>query len=290
MLTSQDKIQLQEKGITEEQLLDQLKCFQTGFPYLKLQGAAAIGPDIMVPASHDVDNYLQAWDEYKHQGHVITKFVPASGAASRMFKDMFEFLDAPYDEPATPFEKAYFKDIHSFAFFDDLDYACRKNEGKGVDQLIAEGQYKAVVSNMLKDKGLNYGQLPKGLLKFHKYPSGARTPLEEHLVEAALYASSQGETEVHFTVSTEHKALFEKLVERVLPAYQDQYSIHFNVSFSEQKPSTDTVAANADNTPFRTEDGKLLFRPGGHGALIQNLNDLQSDVVFVKNIVNIESL
>ena len=116
MLTSQDKIQLQEKGITEEQLLDQLKCFQTGFPYLKLQGAAAIGPDIMVPASHDVDNYLQAWDEYKHQGHVITKFVPASGAASRMFKDMFEFLDAPNDEPATPFEKAYFKDIHSFAF------------------------------------------------------------------------------------------------------------------------------------------------------------------------------
>ena len=287
MLTSQDKIQLQEKGITEEQLLGQLKSFETGFPYLKLQGAAAIGEDIMAPASHDVDNYLQAWEEYKRQGHVITKFVPASGAASRMFKDMFEFLDAPYEEPTTPFEKAYFKDIHSFAFFQDLDYACRKNEGKGVDQLIADGQYKAVVANMLKDKGLNYGQLPKGLLKFHTYPNGARTPLEEHLVEAALYASSQGETEVHFTVSTEHKALFEKLVERVLPIYQDEYSINYNVSFSEQKPSTDTVAANADNTPFRTDDGKLLFRPGGHGALIQNLNDLQSDVVFVKNIDNV---
>ncbi|MEE1234712.1 MAG: DUF4301 family protein, partial [Bacteroidaceae bacterium] len=244
MLTSQDKIQLQEKGITEEQLLGQLKSFETGFPYLKLQGAAAIGEDIMVPASHEVDNYLQAWEEYKRQGHVITKFVPASGAASRMFKDMFEFLDAPYEEPTTPFEKAYFKDIHSFAFFQDLDYACRKNEGKGVDQLIADGQYKAVVANMLKDKGLNYGQLPKGLLKFHTYPNGARTPLEEHLVEAALYASSQGETEVHFTVSTEHKALFEKLVERVLPIYQDEYSINYNVSFSEHKPSTDTVAAN----------------------------------------------
>ena len=108
MLTSQDKIQLQEKGITEEQLLGQLKSFETGFPYLKLQGAAAIGEDIMAPASHDVDNYLQAWEEYKRQGHVITKFVPASGAASRMFKDMFEFLDAPYEEPTTPFEKAYF--------------------------------------------------------------------------------------------------------------------------------------------------------------------------------------
>ena len=147
MLTSQDKIQLQEKGITEEQLLGQLKSFETGFPYLKLQGAAAIGEDIMVPASHEVDNYLQSWEEYKRQGHVITKFVPASGAASRMFKDMFEFLDAPYDEPTTPFEKAYFNDIHNFAFFQDLDYACRKNEGKGVDQLIADGQYKAVVAS-----------------------------------------------------------------------------------------------------------------------------------------------
>ncbi len=287
MLTLQDKQQLQQKGITEEQLLSQLKSFESGFPYLKLQGAAALGADIIAPAGYEVDNYLQAWDTYKQQGHVITKFVPASGAASRMFKDMFEFLDASYDQPQTAFEKAFFADIHKFAFFQDLDHACRKNEGQGVDQLIADGQYKAVVANMLKDKGLNYGQLPKGLLKFHNYEAGARTPLEEHLVEAALYASSQGETEVHFTVSTEHRALFEKLVGDVLPYYQDKYSINFKVSFSEQKPSTDTVAANADNTPFRTDDGMLLFRPGGHGALIQNLNDLQSDVVFVKNIDNV---
>ncbi len=287
MLTTEDKIQLEKKGISEEQLLAQLESFKTGFPFLKLERAAVIGTDILVPAAHDVDSYLQTWDEYKRQGHVITKFVPASGAASRMFKDMFEFLDAPYNVPTTAAEKSYFEGIHKFAFFPELDHACRKNEGKGVDDLIADGNYNAVVANMLQDKGLNYGQLPKGLLKFHTYPTDARTPLEEHLVEAALYASSQGETEVHFTVSTEHRALFEKLVAEVLPKYQDEYSINFNVSFSEQKPSTDTVAANADNTPFRTEDGKLLFRPGGHGALIQNLNDLQSDVVFVKNIDNV---
>ena len=157
----------------------------------------------------------------------------------------------------------------------------------GVDALIDEGNYKAVVRAMLSEEGLNYGQLPKGLLQFHAYDEEVRTPLEEHLVEAALYAQSRGEADVHFTVSTEHRELFEALVERILPEYENKYKIKYHVSFSEQKPSTDTVAANMDNTPFRQDDGSLLFRPGGHGALIQNLSDLKSDVVFVKNIDNV---
>ena len=161
------------------------------------------------------------------------------------------------------------------------------NEGMGVDALIEAGNYKAVVANMLGAEGLNYGQLPKGLLQFHTYNDEARTPLEEHLVEAALYAASRGEADVHFTVSTEHRALFEALVERVLPAYEEKFGIKYHVSFSEQKPSTDTLAATMDNEPFRTDDGKLLFRPGGHGALIQNLGDLDSEVVFIKNIDNV---
>ena len=139
---------------------------------------------------------------------------------------------------------------------------------------------------MLQAQGLNYGQLPKGLLKFHRYADGARTPVEEHLVEAALYAASQGKAEVHFTVSAEHKALFKALVEEKLPRYEKQFGVTLHVTFSEQKPSTDTVAATMDNEPFRV-DGKLLFRPGGHGALIENLNDLQADIVFVKNIDNV---
>ena len=217
----------------------------------------------------------------------MTKFVPASGAASRMFKDMFEFLGADYDVPTKDAEKRFFEGIHDFAFFSALDDSCQVNEGKGVDALLEDGDYKAVVRNMLSEEGLNYGQLPKGLLQFHAYDEEIRTPLEEHLVEAALYAQSRGEADVHFTVSTEHRELFEELVERVKPEYEKKFNIRYHVSFSEQKPSTDTVAANMDNTPFRNEDGTLLFRPGGHGALIQNLSDLKSDVVFVKNIDNV---
>ena len=287
MLTEADKAQLIAKGISEAQITQQLQDFQTGFPFLKLEGAAAIGKGIIAVDEKAEKQYIEAWERYKAQGHRVTKFVPASGAASRMFKDMFEFLDADYDVPTTKAEKQYFEGIHDFAFYQALDDACMVCEGKGVDALIDEGDYKAVVRCMLSSEGLNYGQLPKGLLQFHAYDEEVRTPLEEHLVEAALYAQSCGECDVHFTVSTEHRELFEALVERILPEYEKQYGVRYHVSFSEQKPSTDTVAANMDNTPFRTEDGKLLFRPGGHGALIRNLGDLESDVVFVKNIDNV---
>ena len=286
-MTAQDKALLEAKGISEAQIEQQLRDFQTGFPFLKLAGAAAIGRGIMAVSDEQEKACIKAWDDYKAEGHHITKFVPASGAASRMFKDMFEFLSADYDVPTKPAEKQFFEGVHDFAFFQALDDSCQVNEGRGVDALIDEGQYKAVVANMLDAEGLNYGQLPKGLLQFHAYDEEVRTSLEEHLVEAALYAASKGEADVHFTVSTEHRTLFEALVERVLPEYEKRFGITYHISFSEQKPSTDTVAANMDNTPFRNEDGTLLFRPGGHGALIQNLSDLQSDVVFVKNIDNV---
>ena len=287
MFTKEDIQQMQQKGISQAQAEAQLENFRQGFGFLKLQGAAAIGKGIIAPTTDEVETYVQAWSNYKSEGHRITKFVPASGAASRMFKDMFAFLDADRDEPATDFEKTFFARIHDFAFYDALNDACFLNEGKGVDALIEEGDYKAVVANMLGADGLNYGQLPKGLLQFHAYDDCAKTPVEEHLTEAALYASSRGEAEVHFTVSSEHRELFEELIGRVLPEVQERHGITCCVSLSEQKPSTDTIAVNMDNTPFRTADGKLLFRPGGHGALIQNLDDLQSEIVFIKNIDNV---
>ena len=287
LYTSEDKELLNKKGISESKIEAQLKHFEQGFPFLKLRAAASVGNGIIAPAVEEAEKYVKVWNDYKAEGHSITKFVPASGAASRMFKNMFEFLNSDYDVPTTEFEKAFFADIHKFAFFDALNDACFLNEEEGVDALIEEGEYKAVVANMLGEEGLNYGQLPKGLLQFHSYEDCARTPVEEHLVEAALYASSQGEADVHFTVSAEHRELFQELIDRVLPEISNRYGINYNVSMSEQKPSTDTIAANMDNTPFRTEDGKLLFRPGGHGALIENLNDLQSDIVFIKNIDNV---
>ena len=287
MLSQNDLKQIAAKGITEEQINVQLEEFKTGFPFLKLEAAASVDNGIIAPDEQEKEQMIAAWNAYKADGKKIVKFVPASGAASRMFKDMFAFLSADYDVPTTDFEKKYFDNITRFAFYGELNDACVKNEGKDIPALIAEGNYKAVVANMLEAKGLNYGQLPKGMLLFHQYPEGSRTPMEEHLVEGALYAASNGEANVHFTVSHEHLDFFEKKVADKKDIYAAKYGVKYNISFSEQKPSTDTVAANADNTPFRNDDGSLLFRPGGHGALIENLNEIDADVVFIKNIDNV---
>ncbi|MCM1109094.1 MAG: DUF4301 family protein [Clostridium sp.] len=286
MLTIEDKSLLAQKGISEQRIHEMLENFKQGFPYLKLKAAASVGNGILCPTAEECEDYVAQWMDYKKGGKRVTKFVPASGAASRMFKNLFEFLDASYDVPTTDFEKQFFAEIADFAFYADLNEACLRNEGADIAALIAAGNYKAVVGNLLLDKGLNYGQLPKGLLKFHRYGDAARTPVEEHLVEAALYASAEGKADIHFTVSTEHKALFAALVNRKCGEYAARYGVDYQVDFSEQKASTDTLAATMDNEPFRV-DGKLLFRPGGHGALIENLNDLDTDVVFIKNIDNV---
>ena len=287
MLEEKDLKQLAEKGISRQQIDTQLKQFENGFPFLKLEAAAAIGRGIIAPSAEEIDNYVKAWEAYKASGKQIVKFVPASGAASRMFKDMFAFVDADYSEPTTDFEKKYFAHIKDFAFYEELNDVCVKNEGKDIDTLMAEGNYKAVAANMLTAGGLNYGQLPKGMLTFHKYDDGARTPMEEHLVEGALYAASNGEANVHFTVSHEHLPFFKQKVADKTAKYESKYGVKYNISFSEQKPSTDTVAVNPDNTLFRNSDGSLLFRPAGHGALIENLNEINADVVFIKNIDNV---
>lgn len=287
MITTQDKELLAKKGISEAQIAEQLACFRKGFPYLKLDAAASIEKGILAPGTEEQEGYLAAWDAYKNMDKTIVKFVPASGAASRMFKNLFEFLGADYDQPTTKFEKAFFEGIRDFASYEDLDVACERTAGKGIAALMEEGNYKAVVAALLETAGLNYGALPKGLLKFHKYPEGARTPLEEHLAEGAMYAAGKsGKVNVHFTVSTEHRELFKKLVAEKAGEFAGRYGVDYNISFSEQKPSTDTIAADMGNEPFR-EDGKLVFRPGGHGALIENLNDLDADIIFIKNIDNV---
>ena len=287
MLNQNDLQQIAARGITQEQVDHQLEQFKTGFPFLRLEAAASIGQGVQAPTDEERQQFIECWNRYKNEGHEIVKFVPASGAASRMFKDVFAFVDAPYDAPQTAFEREFFDGIKKFAFREALCDKCKENEGKNIRTLLEEGNYKAVARQMLSAEGLNYGQLPKGLLLFHNYEDGPRTPMEEHLVEAALYAASDGQANVHFTVSHDHLELFKQKVEEKLDKYAKRFGIQFNVSFSEQKPSTDTIAANPDGTPFRQEDGSLLFRPGGHGALIQNLNDIKADVVFIKNIDNV---
>lgn len=287
MFTEADKKQIESRGMTVEQVERQLVQHKEGFPFLKIEAAAAVGKGIIAPDATAQKEAEQAWEDYKREGHKVVKFVPASGAASRMFKNMFAFLSADYDTPQTEFEKTFFDNIKKFAFRKALCQKCHANNDACAKDLIAKGNYKAVVANMLKPEGLNYGQLPKGLLLFHQYEDGPRTPMEEHLVEAALYASSNGEAHVHFTVSHDHLQLFEQRVAEKKDYYEKKFGVKYDITFSEQKPSTDTIAANPDNTPFRNEDGSLLFRPGGHGALIENLNDIDADIIFVKNIDNV---
>ena len=288
MFDSKDLEQFKKKGTNAENVKAQLELIKRGFPFLELEAAASIGNGIMAVDDNKCEAYIKTWDDYCSKGRKIMKFVPASGAASRMFKDLFSFLDAEYNVPTTGFEKAFFDGIAKFAFYQDLDACCKANEGKSISELISCGCYKAVVSNLLESKGLNYGALPKGLLKFHKYSTSARTPLEEHMAEGAMYASgNDGIVHLHFTVSKEHRELFKNLADSCAQAMSKRYGTKYDISFSEQKPSTDTVAAATDGGPFRNDDGSILFRPGGHGALIENLNDLDTDIVFIKNIDNV---
>lgn len=187
MITEKDKALLAKKGISEEKFEHQLACFATGFPFLRLAAAASVEKGILTPNAEEEKDFLTSWENYTtNEQNKVVKFVPASGAASRMFKNVFAFVDAEYNEPTTDFEKFFFDNIHKAPYFNDLDTACIRLFDRNIDNLIATNQQKKVAKAMLSAEGLNYGALPKGLLKFHRYPEGSRTPLEEHLVEGAL--------------------------------------------------------------------------------------------------------
>ncbi len=288
MLRPEDKELLKAKGISEAEVEAQLNRFVTGFPYLKIKDSARVGAGIFRLSDEEITAALDRWHQYLDHGGEVCKFVPASGAASRMFKALFEYVDGGTDElkEGSPVA-ALIADIDKLPFLPELREACTKLYGKSLDELLADGRNRDVIAAIVGAEGMNYGGLPKGLLKFHTYPEGSRTPIEEHLTEGAqTAANSKGVVNLHFTVSANHRKLFEEKLAEVIPATEARTGVKFNVTMSEQKPSTDTIAVNPDNTPFM-EDGHLLFRPGGHGALIQNLNDMESAVVFIKNIDNV---
>ncbi|HPR32532.1 MAG TPA: DUF4301 family protein, partial [Prolixibacteraceae bacterium] len=217
-------------------------------------------------------------------GLQATKFVPASGAASRMFKDLFDFLkkaaqgkDVDMLIEANPSLTHFFDGMQKFAFWEEWKKKVQDPHNK-VDWVNA----------LLDENGLGYGSLPKGLILFHKYSDTARTAFEEHLVEAASYCTGlNGFSKVHFTVSPEHQSAFEDLLGRVRNTYQKRMGVQFDVSFSHQHKSTDTLAVDPSNEPFRDDRGRLIFRPGGHGALLENLNEMDADIIFIKNIDNV---
>ncbi|MDE6811101.1 MAG: DUF4301 family protein [Muribaculaceae bacterium] len=286
-ITPKDIDYLRERGISEEKLETQLRQLAEGFPYLKLEGPATPGRGITVPKPELIRQSVEIWEKYLESGAKIMKMTPASGAASRMFKDLFSFLNGKKDNPDNDFIKTFFSRIEDFAFYHILNLETLTLYGLSIDSLIKEKRYKDILNVLLNTPGLGYGHLPKALLMFHRVPGVSRTPLEEHIAEGAQYAAGKDKhVNLHFTVSEDHLPLVEAKIEEVKAFMEHRYGIMLDITLSVQKPSTDTVAALPSGEPYR-EDGKLFFRPGGHGALIENLNDLDADVIFIKNIDNV---
>lgn len=287
--TAQDLDDLKRRGIAPEAVQEQLDCFSMGFPFLKLSASATADNGILRLSEAERQEAIDRWEKYLADGGSVTKFVPASGAASRMFKSLYAYVNGNEEEPLAGSDvDIVLQNIEKMPFYDELNNLLAKNTGKDIVALKGERQLKTIVSAIVNPEGLNYGSLPKGLLSFHSYNSGeVRTPIEEQMAEGAQTASTNGQVNLHFTVSNNHVDLFDKKLAQVKPSLEKKYGVTYNIGMSVQKPATDTIAVNRDNTPFRDTEGHLVFRPGGHGALIENLSDIDSTVVFIKNIDNI---
>ena len=282
MLSPEDLIQLESQGISQTKLQAQVDRFEKGFAPLQLAAAATIGNGITQLSSGEIEALVALYEKASVE---TIKFVPASGAASRMFKALFALLEL--DDLALkedPTANEFFTQIKDFAFYDDLKATYESLHGISMEEGIAKKD-KQIVAALLNDQGLEYGSLPKGLLRFHRYVSEVRTPVQEHISEGQSYAAKEGKVNIHFTVSPDHQAKFEQHVDEVLST--GSFTDQVNITYSTQKNSTDTVAVDLENKVFRDDQGKLLFRPAGHGALLENLNQLNADIVFVKNIDNV---
>ncbi len=286
MFNTKDLAEIKAKGVGQETVLEQIENFQKGFPFLQLIRPAIIEDGITKLTPKEIEECISGFEKQVEQGMRVMKFVPASGAASRMFKALFEAREklgngVPEEEVLSDKDVLnFYSHLEKFAFYDDL----QKVSGKPADQL----SLLEILDWLLTDEGLNYGNLPKGLLKFHKYKTTSRTPFEEHCTEGVLYSrNNDNMVNIHFTVSPEHHKAFEEHFCEIKNGYESLHGVIYSISFSQQKPSTDTIAVTPDNEPFRNEDGRLLFRPAGHGALLSNLNDLDADLIFIKNIDNV---
>ena len=296
MFTEKDLQQITAKGLTSEKVEKQINNFRSGFPYIVLSAPATPGNGLN-SYSNDEALELASYFDDNFTDFEILKFVPASGAASRMFKHLFEFRQTYNRTPEdinqykndTGFNSVinFFENINKFAFYTQLNKLMLV-DGLDLDNLISDYNFNPVLDYFITEKGMNYASHPKGLLLFHNYPDEPRLAVEEHLVEGAHYSTdSTGISRVHLTVSQEHQDKFEEAVNLKKGKFETKFAVKFDVSFSQQKPYTDIIAVTPENEPFRNNDGSLLFRPGGHGALIENLNDLGGEIIFVKNIDNI---
>ena len=280
MFTQTDIRQIELRGATPDQIETQIEHFKNGFPWMKIAAAATPGFGIRVLDAEAAKAAAAYYRSADVRGKC--KFVPASGAASRMFKDMFaglEKLEAGEDLPADAPGAKLAARIKDFAFYDPALF------GEPEDSAAYR---RETLHKLLKEDGLGYGDKPKGVLKFHRYAQEVRTAIAEHLVEAQAYMrDAKNNCSLVVTISPEHRALFEAAVAAVVPEYERRYGVHYDIAFTYQDKATDTIAVDNENNPFRTADGSLLFRPAGHGALIHNLNQVQAELVSIKNIDNV---
>lgn len=295
MLTEGDKKQIEAQGMNPKIVEQQLERFKNGYPQLNIVAPATPENGIVQIPEDEKDKYRALYNR-KQKNSKIFKFVPASGAASRMFKSIYEVLEA-YDGSEEKYLElltdrsansvyCLCENIRDLAFYQDLQSICIE-KGDSIDSKFKKKDYVGVLKLIVSEKGLNYGNYPKGLIKFHSYKNETRTALEEHLVEGAMYAQSQKEVNIHFTVSPEYYDSFKRHIDEVIPKYEERFNTKYHIDLSIQKMHTDTVAATSENQTARNEDDEIIFRPGGHGALLENLKDIDADLIFIKNIDNI---
>jgi len=300
VFTDKDIQQIREMGITVDDVLSQIEMFKKGAPYVKLIRPCTVNDGIKVFDEDEQKKLSNTYDKYASEEMDLTKFVPASGAASRMFRILLRFNNryreinryhiesiAKNGDKEAGYMLEFMDGIYKFPFIEDLRSVMSKNS-LDMDTLIKAGEFKQIIDFLLTSKGLDYANLPKGLIKFHYYRDRTRTAFEEHIAESSGYIKDNLKRScIHFTVSPVHMEKFHRLLKDIQEYYEKQFDMILDVSFSVQKKQTDTIAVDMDNRPFRLNNGSLLFRPSGHGALIENLNSIDKDIIFIKNIDNV---
>ncbi|NDV21947.1 DUF4301 family protein [Desulfovibrio sp. JC022] len=277
-------IDIIDEGISASALAEQVERFKTGFAPTQLERACTLTDGIYRIQPAEKEELLDCFEEAADEGR-FTKFVPASGAATRMFKHLLAKLNGEdLSEKDSEMVRTFMDLLPVLPFYSDLQDIMNEN-GDSLEDAYAVQDYNLILEYLLTEKGLNYAAMPKGLIPFHNYAGGYRTPFEEHIAEAAAYIKDRrGKVKLHFTVSPLHEQAVREHVDEVAGKYSD---CRFDIEYSRQNRRTDTVAVDMNNDVFRTDDGKILFRPAGHGALLDNLHKLRGDIVYLKNIDNI---
>jgi nicotinamide riboside kinase len=293
--SSLDFVQIQEHGVLLENIQNQLNFFKNGIDKAFLTAPGTILNGILKLSEADFQEKVDFFDAHK-SALKLKNFVPASGAATRMFMFLSAFLNEfnienesinAYINRKKDTELSLFiVGMDKFPFFKEV-YSKLKEVFPDFDLMKRDHKNYNFIKILLSSEYFDFANKPKGIIPFHKYKTHIATAIEEHLYECAHYSSSNGKSLLHFTVSEIHQNLFEKVVDVVKSKVEMELETKIEISYSYQNKSTDTVAVDLNNIPFRDENGQLVFRPGGHGALIENLNNLNADVVFIKNIDNV---